>query len=80
MSNTESTVGSRTGNLRFEIIALSSVLVALVSAAIIPFRIEGYLSLLSKGDIYALSVMMGIIGVLLTMLQRLGIVYTDQPQ
>ena len=76
--NTASPISSRAGHLKFEIIALSSILVALAFAAMIPFRIEGYLSLLGKGDIYAMLVMMGIIGVLLTMLQRLGILYTDQ--
>jgi len=80
MNDTESKIDSRAGRLKFEIIMLSAILVVFVSAAIIPFRIEGYLSLLSKGNIYALLVMMGITGVLLTMLQRLGILYTDQLQ
>jgi hypothetical protein len=60
-----------------EIITLSSILVALLILAIRPFGFRTFLHGLQHDSILSLFLVASIVGVVLVMMQRLGLIFPD---
>lgn len=60
-----------------EIIILSSILVALIILVIRPFGFRTFLHGLQHDSIFSLFLITSIVGVVLVMMQRLGLIFPD---
>ena len=60
-----------------EIIALSSILVGLLILAIRPFGFRTFLHGLQHDSIFSLFLVASIVGLVLVMMQRLGLIFPD---
>lgn len=80
MSPTEKTTAKhemQQRRLKIEISVLSCILVGVITGPLLVVGVEGYLVLLGHGDVFALAIMIGAIGTILTIMQRMGFIFQD---
>lgn len=63
--------------LKKELVMLFIILVALGTLAIRPFGFRNFIHGLANNDLFSILLIIGIVGVSLVMLQRLGIIFAD---
>jgi hypothetical protein len=63
--------------LKKELVMLFIILVALGTLAIRPFGFHNFIHGLANNDLFSILLIIGIVGVSLVMLQRLGIIFAD---
>ena len=75
--NSQKHFSDDTRNIR-DIIILAGILVGLLILAVRPFGYKAFQIGLAQRDIFPTVLIVGIVGVVLVILQRLGIIFGDQ--
>jgi hypothetical protein len=63
--------------LKKELVLLFAILSAFVVLSIRPFGFRYFLHGIANNDLFSIAMVMGMVGVILVMLQRVGIIFAD---